>query len=866
MGFSKLFLLLPILLSALSYSAAQSFNCTSPSVCNALVGYITVNNTNIGAIQTLFNVTNLTSLLGANNLPLSTPRNHSIATRQVIKVPINCACNNNTGTSSGGPIYIVQPDDGLFHIAAEVFSRLVLYPQIAAANRITNPNLIEVGQELRIPLPCSCDEVDGERVVHYAHVVASGSTLEEIAREFGTDNETLARINGITENELKADQPIDVPLKACNSSIRGDSLDSTLLASNGTYVITANGCVRCACDAANNWTLHCQPSQIGPFNSSWETCPSMQCEGSESLSLGNSSATTSGCRSTCSYAGFNNSAIFTTLVQDSSCTSYKDGAPNCHLSAVHRKSLLSPLVACRIPRFPVFRNQLSSDFGVEDVQERLVSNEDEDTALLSSIENVDVHKVSGASVDVKRELIMLSLPAIAGQAIEPLAQLMETAYIGRWSSVALASAGVSISVFNIVSKLFNIPLLSIATSFVAEDISKNAIENLSAGECANGKPLDNVAERKQLSSVSTALLLAVVIGTIEALALSLGSGPFLKLMGVPSTSEMYAPAKRFLSLRALGAPAVVVYLAVQGIFRGFKDTKTPVFCLGVGNALAIFFFPLLMYGFGMGVTGAALSTVLSQYIVAFMMIRHLNKRVVLLSPKMGALQFGSYIKSGGFLLGRTLAVLITITLGTSMAARQGSVSMAAHQICMQVWLAVSLLTDAFAASGQALIASYLSKGELKTVKEITNFVLKIGFLIGVLLAAILGVSFGSLATLFTQDADVLGIVRTGVLFVSASQPINALAFIFDGLHYGVSDFPYAACSMMLVGAMSSAFLLFAPTVLGLQGVWLGLTLFMGLRMTAGFVRILSKSGPWWFLHRDFERAEFRLCLVEWMEK
>lgn len=35
------------------------------------------------------------------------------------------------------------------------------------------------------------------------------------------------------------------------------------------------------------------------------------------------------------------------------------------------------------------------------------------------------------SRDVKHELIRLSLPAIAGQAIEPMAQLMETAYIGR---------------------------------------------------------------------------------------------------------------------------------------------------------------------------------------------------------------------------------------------------------------------------------------------------------------------------------------------------------------------------------------------------------------------------------------------------
>lgn len=43
---------------------------------------------------------------------------------------------------------------------------------------------------------------------------------------------------------------------------------------------------------------------------------------------------------------------------------------------------------------------------------------------------------------------------------------------------------------------------------------------------------------------------------------------------------MRITAQQFLSLRALGAPAVVLYLTLQGVFRGFKDTKTPVLCLG----------------------------------------------------------------------------------------------------------------------------------------------------------------------------------------------------------------------------------------------------------------------------------------------
>lgn len=43
---------------------------------------------------------------------------------------------------------------------------------------------------------------------------------------------------------------------------------------------------------------------------------------------------------------------------------------------------------------------------------------------------------------------------------------------------------------------------------------------------------------------------------------------------------MRAPAEQFLALRAFGAPAIVVALAAQGTFRGFKDTKTPLYAVG----------------------------------------------------------------------------------------------------------------------------------------------------------------------------------------------------------------------------------------------------------------------------------------------
>ncbi|KAL9370594.1 hypothetical protein Peur_035734 [Populus x canadensis] len=318
MGFAIILMCLLVYSSFTTISVAQqAFKCREGTTCRSLVGYKSPNTTSISSIQKLFGVKNLHSLLGANNLRSSTSPNYMIQEQQVIKIPIPCICFNGTGASNKMPIYTVQPDDGLYYIASNVFMGLLTYQRIQQVNKIENANEIDVGQELWIPLPCSCEEVEGERVVHYAHLVEEGSTVEEIAEKFGTTNDTLYRLNGIANNsQLIAATAFDVPLKACSSSVRNDSLDFPFLVPNNTYFFTANNCVKCKCDAANNWTLQCEPSGNKP--SSWSTCPAMQCEGGL-LTIGNTA--TSGCNTTtCAYAGFSRDQnILTTLATQSTC-------------------------------------------------------------------------------------------------------------------------------------------------------------------------------------------------------------------------------------------------------------------------------------------------------------------------------------------------------------------------------------------------------------------------------------------------------------------------------------------------------------------------------------------------------------------
>nr|POE73206.1 protein detoxification 44, chloroplastic [Quercus suber] len=550
----------------------------------------------------------------------------------------------------------------------------------------------------------------------------------------------------------------------------------------------------------------------------------------------------------------------------------------------------------------------------------------------------------GIKVDeLALEILSIALPAALALAADPIASLVDSAFVGHLGSVELAAVGVSVSVFNLVSKLFNVPLLNITTSFVAEEqalISKAAkdseMDKDRAGE-HRGKVL--------LPSVSTSLALAASIGIAEAVALSFGSGFLMNIMGIPADSPMRVPAEQFLTWRAFGAPPIVIALAAQGTFRGFKDTKTPLYAIGAGNLLNALLDPILIFLFGIGIGGAAIATVISEYVsnvifncfysslgtewksglligrtlavlvtmtlatsmaaregpipmaghqiciqvwLAVSLLtdalalagqallasgysqgnyeqsRQVIYRVLQIGLVSGIalavilfLGFGAFSSlftadvevlaiawSGGLLIGRTLAVLVTMTLATSMAAREGPIPMAGHQICIQVWLAVSLLTDALALAGQALLASGYSQGNYEQSRQVIYRVLQIGLVSGIALAVILFLGFGAFSSLFTADLEVLAIAWSGILFVAGSQPMNALAFVLDGLYYGVSDFGYAAYSMVLVGLISSMYLLVAAPAFGLAGVWSGLFLFMTLRVVAGIWRLGSKSGPW----------------------
>ncbi|KAL0799393.1 hypothetical protein Bca101_054568 [Brassica carinata] len=484
---------------------------------------------------------------------------------------------------------------------------------------------------------------------------------------------------------------------------------------------------------------------------------------------------------------------------------------------------------------------------------------------------------------IGREILSIAFPAALALAADPIASLIDTAYIGRLGAVELAAVGVSIAIFNQASRITIFPIVSVTTSFVAQEdtmekmkedeakknklVHANTLAVQDSLEKGTASPTSNNTSqpqqtpdtksssgnkahkkgKKNIKSASTAMIIGLILGLVQAIVLIFSSKVLLGVMGVKPDSAVLSPAHKYLTIRSLGAPALLLSLSMQGIFRGFKDTKTPLYATIVADVINIILDPIFIFVLHLGVSGAAIAHVISQYFMALILFIRLASKVNLMPPNFGALQFGKFLKNGGLLLARTIAVTFCQTLAAAMAARLGTTPMAAFQICLQVWLTTSLLADGLAVAGQAILACSFAEKDYNKVSSAASRVLQMGFVLGLGLSVFVGLGLYFGAGIFTKDPAVIHLIAIGIPFVAATQPINSLAFVLDGVNFGASDFAYTAYSMLGVAAISIAAIIYMAKFNGFLGIWIALTIYMGLRAITGIARIATGTGPWRYL-------------------
>ena len=345
-----------------------------------------------------------------------------------------------------------------------------------------------------------------------------------------------------------------------------------------------------------------------------------------------------------------------------------------------------------------------------------------------------------------------------------------------------------------------------------------------------------------------ALAISSVAGVIAASALIVFAEPLLKAFG--ANSEVLEGAMTYLRIRALGVPALLVILVGHGAFRGYQDTRTPLaVTLGL-NVVNLVLDPILIFGLGWGIAGAAWATVTAQwfgaawFLVLFFWTRRSALGIELGRPQRRTL--GPLFGAGKAMILRNASLLAALTAATMVAARVGTASVAAHQIAIQLWIFLALVIDALAIAGQAIVGKELGAGKPAVAKEVSNRLLALGLLFGILLASVLGLASPWLASLFTPDGAVILAFASILPILIAMQPINGLVFVWDGIAIGGAAFGFLAGSTLAAGVASIGILLMVlPLGWGLAGVWGAIVVLM-------LVRAMTL---WWWYSNRFATSE-----------
>ena len=418
---------------------------------------------------------------------------------------------------------------------------------------------------------------------------------------------------------------------------------------------------------------------------------------------------------------------------------------------------------------------------------------------------------------VDRRIIRLGIPALGTLAAEPLYRIVDTAIVGRLGTDQLAGLAIAITL---------LALVVAGSNFLVYGTTERVAKRLGAGRTADAADVG-----------VQALWLAGFISLVAVPVLIAGARPMASALG--ATGDVLEFAVEYLQIAALGVPFVLVALAAQGVQRGASDYRTPLVILVASNVANLAIELVLVFGFDLGIAGAAWSTAVAQAgagVAFLIVVRRRLKPARRRWPHWA--EMAPLLTAGRHLLLRVGSMLAVFTGATAIAARVDDATLAAHQIAMTMFLFLALVLDALAVPAQTLVAEDLGHGGLHAA-EIARRVVRLSLVAASAIAIALAALSPLLPQAFSSDPAVVSRATAALLFLALLVLPGAVAFADDGVLIGAGDYRFLGLAAFgyLIAVLPIAVAVLATPSLGIAGIWLGLVLWMLLRAAVNTARV-----------------------------
>ena len=320
------------------------------------------------------------------------------------------------------------------------------------------------------------------------------------------------------------------------------------------------------------------------------------------------------------------------------------------------------------------------------------------------------------SGSVKRLLFRLALPAVLGQIVNLLYNIVDRIYIGHIPEVG-GSALTGVGLFA--------PLLMLLTAFAMMMGSGGA----PLAAIAMGKNDKERAEHIMGNCLTVLLIFAVVLTAIfYQLAPTL-----LRLFGGSDATLPYAV--QYSRIYILGSVFVLLVMGMNPFITTQGFAKISMLTTVIGAAINIVLDPIFIFVMDLGVSGAALATVLSQAVSAIWILRFLSGDKTILRLRLSNLRLRARIILPCFGLGVSTFVMLStesilsICFTTSLSRYGGDVAVGAMTILTSLVQLVSLPLAGICQGGQPIMSFNFGAGKPERVREafFTQFAVCVGY-------------------------------------------------------------------------------------------------------------------------------------------
>ena len=403
-----------------------------------------------------------------------------------------------------------------------------------------------------------------------------------------------------------------------------------------------------------------------------------------------------------------------------------------------------------------------------------------------------------------KALWSLAIPIMFGMGIQTLYNLVDMIFIGRLGGHAITGIAFNMPLFFLVLGL-TMGLGTGVTASIARFIGQD-----------NKKEADNSAEH--------AVFMAVLISlTLSSIGLMFGK-TILALFG--AEGEILSLGWEYLHVMCVGMPFMIFSGFFRSILAGEGDMKFPMMVAGLGTVLNIILDPIFIFelesyggfGFGLGVAGAAMATVISQVIVFCVFVYMLFvKQHSYITFRLKDFSFSMDIIWDIVKVGLPASLsMVVMAIGqgvfNKILIHFSADTVAAYQIAGRIDMLVFLPIFSVAASLTTLVGMFFGAKEYDALRFTIRYGIMSAFFITVL-SSIFIYFFADLAVgLFTDDELIISIAVTFLRLFAFVYPLISIGIttgrVLQGLGKGLPVLIITIVRVLGVSAPLAVFFIF----------------------------------------------------------